>query len=179
MVAFGSCNKHSHEKVPRHRIVVRCCLSGCNLCGHSYRQTDSDAEQLGLRPIDPTPIAVAFTSPDAPVIHAKNVIEPKDWELTRAEFLPDGFLEMNDKGSTLSPFFPVHPGCYFVQIDQKTIGSIAEFLGLASQSKSLHPKHTRSVAYYEWYQTFWQALFDPQSLLHFFERNLFGFGHQC
>ena len=97
------------------------------------------AKQLGLRPIDPTPIAVAFTSPDALAIHAKNVIEPKDWELTNAKFLSDdSVLELShvrevvnevfqeSMGNALSSSFPIQPGCYFFQIDQKTLANRSE-----------------------------------------------------
>ena len=81
------------------------------------------AEQLGLRPIDPQPIAVAFVNPDAPASNAKNVIETKDWTLTNAKMLPDGYvLEMNNQGSALSPSFPTQPGCFFFQIDTKLVG---------------------------------------------------------
>ena len=87
------------------------------------------SEQLGLHPVDPTPIAVALVSPDAPAIHAKNVIEPKDWRLSNAKFLSDdSVLELyhdretaNRIGYALSSSFPIQPGCYFFQIDQKTI----------------------------------------------------------
>jgi len=79
------------------------------------------SEQLGLRPIDPTPITVAFGNPDAPAIHSHNTIEPKDWQLTNAEFSSDRVLELAANGTALSPFFPIQPGCYYFQIDQKTV----------------------------------------------------------
>jgi len=80
------------------------------------------AEQLGLRPIDPTPIAVAFVNPDAPASNAKNVIETKDWTLTNAEYRQeDNVLEIHTVGSALSNTFSIPPGCYLFQFDQKAV----------------------------------------------------------
>lgn len=108
-------------------------LVACAIKPDHAEKPISISEQLGLRPIDPTPVVVALVNPDDSAIHAKNVIEPKDWQLTNAEWLQDdAVLELShtremvnrvlqeSMGSALSSSFPIQPGCYYFQIDQKT-----------------------------------------------------------
>ncbi|MCL2743378.1 MAG: hypothetical protein FWE67_05970 [Planctomycetaceae bacterium] len=115
----------------------------------------SIAEQLGLRPIDPTPVghidptpvAVALINPNEPASKAKNVIKTKDWTLTSAKFRSHGsVLELSHErgdvsrgvkeamGYALSSSFPIKPGCYLFQIDQKTLVNRSQVtVGDASQ----------------------------------------------
>jgi hypothetical protein len=100
-------------------LSIACIVAGCSV---TDGKPTPIIEQPDLRPIDPQPIAVAFTVSDDAPVNPKNKIEPKDWQFTNAEYLPDGILEMSAECSVLSHSFPIQPGCYYFQIDQKTIG---------------------------------------------------------
>ena len=108
----------------KHIAVVLLLGVGCFAAMISAVSADKPvpiSEHLGLRPIDPTPIAGAFVSPDNASFHPHCTIEPKDWQLTNAEYLTDGVLEMSHKSIALSNFISVQPECYLFQIDQKTV----------------------------------------------------------
>jgi len=81
------------------------------------------SEQLRLRPIDPTPIAVAFVNSHSAPTNPPT-IELKDWKFSKAGNLFENVLELGDGGSALSHSFPIQPGCYYFQMDEKTSSSI-------------------------------------------------------
>jgi len=80
------------------------------------------SEQLGLRPVDPRPVAVAFVDPDNVSGDPKNIIEAKDWQFTNAAWSGDaGFMKMQKNGSALSKSLSTPPGFYYFQMDQHTV----------------------------------------------------------
>ena len=108
------------------------------------------AEQLGLRSVDPQPIAVAFTDSDDVPINPKHKLEPKDWQLTKAERLPDGILEMSNEGSALCHSYPIQPGFYYFQIDQKVVGPARSQVVVGEASFGFFLDNMYAADNYDW-----------------------------